>query len=82
MISSVMKGWIANTHHGWFDFLARKPYWPEVNFWTPSDYYAFRGEPGSPFFLSRPSLPGMALYHWPAEGPGAEPFEAPPAVAT
>ena len=46
-----MKGWIANTHHGWFDFLSQKPYWPEVNFWTPSDYYAFRGEPGSPFFF-------------------------------
>ena len=46
-----MKGWIANTHHGWFDFLSQRPYWPEVNFWTPSDYYAFRGEPGSPFFF-------------------------------
>lgn len=46
-----MKGWIANTHHGWFDFLAQKRFWPEVNFWTPSDYYAFRGEPGSPFFF-------------------------------
>jgi putative restriction endonuclease len=46
-----MTGWIANTHHGWFDFLARKRHWPEVNFWTPSDYFAFRGEPGSPFFF-------------------------------
>jgi putative restriction endonuclease len=46
-----MKGWIANTHHDWFDFLAQRPYWPEVNFWTPSDYYAFRGEPGAPFFF-------------------------------
>ena len=46
-----MKGWIANTHHGWFDFFAQKQYWPEVNFWTPSDYDAFRGEPGSPFFF-------------------------------
>lgn len=46
-----MKGWIANTHHDWFDFLAQKRFWPEVNFWTPSDYFAFRGEPGSPFFF-------------------------------
>jgi putative restriction endonuclease len=46
-----MKGWIANTHHDWFDFLARKRFWPEVNFWTPSDYYAFHGQPGSPFFF-------------------------------
>jgi putative restriction endonuclease len=46
-----MTGYIANTHADWFDFLAQKPSWPEVNFWTPSDYYAFRGEPGSPFFF-------------------------------
>src|ERR1044072_1313175 len=46
-----MKGWIANTHSEWFDFLAMKPQWEEVNFWNPSDYYAFRGEPGSPFFF-------------------------------
>ncbi len=46
-----MKGWIANTHHDWFDFLAQKRFWPEVNFWTPSDYFAFRGEPGSAFFF-------------------------------
>lgn len=45
------RGWIANTHNDWFDFLATKSFWPEVNFWTPSDYYAFRGEPGSPFFF-------------------------------
>jgi putative restriction endonuclease len=46
-----MKGWVANTHSEWFDFLAAKTQWDEVNFWNPSDYYAFRGEPGSPFFF-------------------------------
>jgi putative restriction endonuclease len=46
-----VKGWIANTHHDWFDFLAQKRFWPEVNFWTPSDYFAFHGEPGSPFLF-------------------------------
>lgn len=46
-----MKGWIANTHHDWFDFLVQRRFWPEVNFWTPSDYYAFHGQPGSPFFF-------------------------------
>lgn len=46
-----MKGWIANTHSDWFDFLAQRWHWEEVNFWNPSDYYAFRGEPGSPFFF-------------------------------
>lgn len=46
-----MKGYIANTHQDWFDFLARKGTWPEVNFWNPSDFYAFRGELGSPFIF-------------------------------
>jgi len=46
-----MRGYVANTHHDWFDFLARKPTWDEVNFWNPSDYYAFRGAPGSPLFF-------------------------------
>ena len=46
-----MKGYVANTHSDWFDFLAKKGRWEEVNFWNPSDYYAFRGEPGSPFFF-------------------------------
>jgi len=46
-----MKGYVANTHGDWFDFLARRSVWEEVNFWNPSDYYAFRGEPGSPFIF-------------------------------
>ena len=46
-----MTGFVANTHSDWFDFLERKSRWEEVNFWNPSDYYAFRGEPGSPFFF-------------------------------
>ncbi|MGH9784952.1 MAG: HNH endonuclease [Terriglobia bacterium] len=46
-----MKGWVANTHLDWFNFLAQKRRWEEVNFWNPSDYYTFRGEPGSPFFF-------------------------------
>jgi putative restriction endonuclease len=46
-----VQGWVANTHSDWFDFLARKRVWEEVNFWTPSDYYAFHGLPGAPFFF-------------------------------
>lgn len=46
-----MQGTIANTHHDWFDFLGQRTFWPEVNFWNPSDYYAFHGKPGSPFFF-------------------------------
>lgn len=46
-----MKGYVANTHADWFDFLARRKRWDEVNFWNPSDYFAFRGVPESPFFF-------------------------------
>lgn len=46
-----MDGWVAVTHDDWFDFLARRRHRDEVNFWTPSDYYAFRGTPGAPFFF-------------------------------
>lgn len=46
-----MIGYIANTHADWFDFLATRQRWEEVNFWNPSSYYAFRGEAGSPFFF-------------------------------
>jgi len=46
-----MEGWVAVTHHGWFDFLSRRKTWEEVNFWTPSDHYAFNGTPGTPFLF-------------------------------
>lgn len=46
-----MEGWVAVTHHGWFDFLSRKRTWEEVNFWTPSDHFGFRGTPGAPFLF-------------------------------
>ena len=37
-----MKGWVAITHHNWFDVLARERRRDEVNFWSPSDYYTYR----------------------------------------
>lgn len=46
-----MDAWVANTHSDWFDFLSSQSRWDEVNFWTPSDFYAFRGAPGTPFFF-------------------------------
>lgn len=46
-----MRGYVANTHPHWFDFLEKRTYWAEVNFWNPSDFFAFRGEAGSPFFF-------------------------------
>ncbi len=47
----MMHGWVAVTHSDWFDYLAQRVLWDEVNFWTPSDYYAFQGAPGAPFFF-------------------------------
>lgn len=35
-----MQGWVGNTHADWLDFVSRRAAWDEVNFWTPSDYYA------------------------------------------
>lgn len=46
-----MHGWVAVTHSDWFDFLAQQRLREEVNFWSPSDYYAFHGAPGAPFFF-------------------------------
>jgi len=46
-----LEGWVAVTHSDWFDFLAQQPRREEVNFWSPSDYYAFHGSPGAPFFF-------------------------------
>lgn len=46
-----MIGWIAPTDYDWLSFLAARPGIEEVNFWTPSTHFAFRGEPGAPFFF-------------------------------
>jgi len=86
-----MKGYVANTHSDWFDFLAQRSAWEEVNFWNPSDYYAFRGEPGSPFIFRLKSprnaiggfgivarfakLPEWLAWECFAQGNGAATFE-------
>jgi putative restriction endonuclease len=46
-----MLGWVAPTDVDWLGFLTQQTFWTEANFWTPSDYHAFRGEPGQPFFF-------------------------------
>ncbi len=46
-----MHGYIAVTHPRWFDHLAPKVFWEEVNFWRPSAHHGFNGPPGSPFFF-------------------------------
>jgi putative restriction endonuclease len=46
-----MHGYVAVTHHGWFEHLAPRRFWDEVNFWRPSAHHGFNGPPGSPFFF-------------------------------
>ena len=46
-----MHGYVAVTHHRWFEHLATRRVWEEVNFWRPSAYHAFNGPAGSPFFF-------------------------------
>ncbi len=61
-----MEGYVAVTHQDWFDFLARRRQWDEVNFWTPSDHYAFRGTSGAPFLFKlkapRNAIGGFGIY--------------------
>jgi putative restriction endonuclease len=46
-----MTGTVAITDHGWYEFLRSQPNIDEVNFWTPSSHWSFKGEVGSPFFF-------------------------------
>lgn len=61
-----MEGWIAVTHFDWYSFLSQEPYWDEVNFWSPSDFYAFHGTPGAPYLfkLKAPhnAIGGFGIY--------------------
>jgi putative restriction endonuclease len=46
-----MRGWVAPTDHGWYQFfLARSPV-EEVNFWRPSPAQFRALQPGEPFFF-------------------------------
>jgi putative restriction endonuclease len=44
-------GTVAITDHGWYEFLLAQEGLDEVNFWTPSAHWGFRGEVGAPFFF-------------------------------
>jgi putative restriction endonuclease len=46
-----MNGTVAITDHGWYEFLLAQGALDEVNFWTPSAHWGFRGEVGAPFFF-------------------------------
>ena len=79
-----MRGTVANTDRGWFEYLRGRPDLSEVNFWSPSPRRTFRGDPMTPFFfrLKAPTkaIAGMAFFvryerlpvwlAWEAFGPG------------
>lgn len=46
-----MTGTIAITDYGWYEFLLSQKDLDEVNFWTPSSYWSFKGLAGAPFFF-------------------------------
>jgi putative restriction endonuclease len=46
-----MEGTIAITDYGWYEYLLSQPNIDEVNFWTPSSYWGFNADVGSPFFF-------------------------------
>jgi putative restriction endonuclease len=46
-----MEGTVAITDYGWYDFLRKQKGVEEVNFWTPSAHFAFKGEQYAPFFF-------------------------------
>ena len=50
-IMAAVDGTVAITDHGWYEFLLAQNGLDEVNFWTPSAHWGFRGEVGAPFFF-------------------------------
>lgn len=46
-----MRGTVANTDRGWFEYLCGRPDLSEVNFWSPSPRRSFRGDLMTPFFF-------------------------------
>lgn len=46
-----LDGTVAITGYGWYECLLAQANLDEVNFWTPSAHWGFRGEVGAPFFF-------------------------------
>jgi putative restriction endonuclease len=53
--------WVANTDHDWFDFLASQPGIDEVNFWQPSGNTNFAAVQPGELFLFRLKSPRNAI---------------------
>jgi hypothetical protein len=56
-----MNGTVGITDHGWYEFLMAQGGLDEVNLWTPSAHWAFRGDVGSPFFFKLKARHGHAI---------------------
>ncbi len=56
-----MEATVAITDHGWYEYLSNQPNLEEINFWTPSAYWSFRAEVGSPFFFKLKAKYGHAV---------------------
>jgi putative restriction endonuclease len=61
MGSSVVKLWVANTDHDWFDFLAGQPGIDEVNFWQPRGNIEFGAVQPGELFLFKLKSPRNAV---------------------
>jgi putative restriction endonuclease len=57
----VVRLWVANTDHDWFDFLAAQPNINEVNFWQPSGALNFNAIQPGELFLFRLKAPRNAI---------------------
>jgi putative restriction endonuclease len=57
----VVRLWVANTDHDWFDFLASQPGIDEVNFWQPSGTSNFAAIQPGEVFLFRLKSPRNAI---------------------
>lgn len=61
-----MRGFVAPTDHGWYQFLRARPEITEVNFWRPGGMGFKAIQPGAPFFfkLKRPynAIGGFGLF--------------------
>jgi putative restriction endonuclease len=56
-----MDGTVAITDHGWYEYLRDQGPLDEVNFWTPSAHFGFRGAVGTPFFFKLKAKYGHAI---------------------
>jgi HNH endonuclease len=77
----VVRLWVANTDHDWFDFLAAQPSVDEVNFWQPSGELNFGAIQPGELFVFRLKAPrnvigGFGVFHQSSNLPTSLAWEA------